>query len=265
MPRLSLSKAWDETRRILPRDGRLLATVAVALIALPTTVQALVTPPTPAGQLPEPGAWMIVAVVALIIGIIGQLAIVRLALGPHTSVGEAIGHGARRVPVYLAAVLIWVAPLVAIVMYLLLALRGTEVPPGVAIAFFAMILVLMFLAVRLIALPAVASAEGLGPLATIRRSWDLSSGNWWRLFAFLAMFVIGAMCLLVAVTLLVGSAVALVSGAPEPMSVGTLITTLVTQVAIAAASAVYFVMLTRVYVQLAGPAEAEASVPTTGT
>ena len=53
---------------------------------------------------------MIVAVIALIIALVGQLAIIRLAIGSRLTVGEAIGHGARRVPAYLAATLIWVLP-----------------------------------------------------------------------------------------------------------------------------------------------------------
>ena len=42
---------------------------------------------------------------------IGQLAIVRLAIGPSTTVGQAIAHGARRFPAALGALLIIIAAL----------------------------------------------------------------------------------------------------------------------------------------------------------
>ena len=46
---------------------------------------------------------------------------------------------------------------------------------------------------------AVASAEQVGPVGILRRSWDLSHGNWWRLFVFLLLFFVGALCLVWAV------------------------------------------------------------------
>ena len=45
MSRLSISAAWDETKAILVREGRLLATVALALIVLPQTVFAVIGAP----------------------------------------------------------------------------------------------------------------------------------------------------------------------------------------------------------------------------
>ena len=42
-------------------------------------------------------------VVASLIALAGQLALIRLALGPSVTVGAAIAHGVRRLPVYLLA------------------------------------------------------------------------------------------------------------------------------------------------------------------
>lgn len=265
MAKLSLSRAWDESRSVLQHDGKLLAIVALALIAFPSTIQAMITPPAPQGELPEPGSWIIVAVAAILIAIAGQLAIIRLAIGPHTTVGEAIGHGARRTPAYVAAVLIWVAPLVVAMIALVSAIKAANPPPVAGLAFFALMLQVIFLVVRIIAAPAVASAEAAGPIAILRRSWRITQGNWWRLFAFLLLFTLAAFCLVIAAAAVSGSLVAGILGTPEPMSVGALIIALVTQVTIAAVSVLYFVMLARIYVQLAGSAEARPSVPTTGT
>src|SRR6476661_1870756 len=85
---LSISAAWEETREILARDGRLLTTVALALIALPTTVNTLINPGgVNAASTP---LWMdCVALVAYLIALAGQLALIRLALGPSITVGGA--------------------------------------------------------------------------------------------------------------------------------------------------------------------------------
>jgi hypothetical protein len=265
MPKLSLSRAWDESRGVLQHDGKLLAIVALALIAFPSTIQAMVTPPAPQGELPEAGPWIAVAVVAILVAIAGQLAIIRLAVGPHTTVGEAIGHGARRTPAYVAAVIIWIAPLVLALVAVISAMKAQNPSAAAGIAFFALMLLAMFLVVRVIAAPAIASAEGTGPIAILRRSLSLTRGNWWRLFAFLLLFTIGGLCLVLAAIVVSGSIAAAIFGTPEPMSVGALIIALVTQVTIAAVSVVYFVMLARIYVQLAALGGASPSVPTTGT
>ena len=55
MAKLSISRAWDESRGVLGRDGALLATVAVALLVLPGIVSDLVSPEAPQGPLPVRG------------------------------------------------------------------------------------------------------------------------------------------------------------------------------------------------------------------
>jgi hypothetical protein len=264
MAKLSLSSAWDESRGVLQHDGKLLSIVAVALIALPTTVQALVTPVAPEGELPPAGPWIAVALVALIIAFVGQLAIVRLAVGPETSVGEAIGHGARRAPPYVAALLIWLLPVVIVAALTLSVLKGDK-PSGLAIiGFILLMLAIIFVAVRMVLMPAIASSERAGPIAIIQRSWTLTSGNWWRFFAFLLLFLVATLCAIIAVGGVVGGVVVAVLGRPEPMSVGALIVALASQLLVAAISVVYFVMLARIYLQLTGREGAASGVPTTG-
>jgi len=263
--KLSISRAWDETREVLARDGRLMAIVALALIVLPSTIQSLVTPQVPPGDLPEPGSWMIVALVALVVGLVGQLAIIRLAIGPQTTVGDAIGHGARRAPAFLGAMLMWILPLVAIAFALAASARGGEPSPGVVLALLLVIAIIFVLAVRLMIASAVASAEPLGPVGILKRSWALTRGRWWRLFGFLLLFLVAALVVMIAVGAIAGILVGIVAGRPEPMSVGALIIALITQTAIAAVSVVFLVMIARIYLQLSGEEPAEATVPVSGT
>lgn len=263
--KLSVSRAWDETRNVIGRDGRLLAIVALALMVLPGTVQTLVSPEAPAGKLPEPGAWMVVALVAIVIGLVGQLAVVRLAIGPQTSVGEAIGHGARRMPAYLASILLWILPIVGVIVLLVRIIREPNPPGAALVGFFVLLAVLVFLAVRMLLAAPVASAENVGPVGILRRSWQLTAGSWWRLFGFLVLFIIAAVIVMIAVEATIGLLVGIVFGTPEPMSVGALLVALATQLAVAAVTVVFLVMLARIYLQRAVPEPAHASVPSSGT
>jgi hypothetical protein len=56
-----------------------------------------------------------------------------------------------------------------------------------------------------------------------------------------------------------------VFGKVEPMSVGALVVALISQIAVAALSVVFLVMVSRIYLQLAAGGQAEASVPSSGT
>ena len=87
MRALSLSQAWDETKAIIMRDGRLFASVALALVALPAAIEGLVSPRGMDASAP----WWVdaVMIVASLIALAGQLALIRLALGP-------VDHGWRR-------------------------------------------------------------------------------------------------------------------------------------------------------------------------
>ena len=254
MAALSISRAWDETKAVLKSDGGLLAAVALALFVLPGVLVALVTPAAAAGQVPPVGYWSVLSIVALLISLIGQLAVVRLALGPRVSVGEAIAHGARRAPSYIGAAVLWFLPFLLIV-GALLAPYGTDLqaaPGAVLVGILALSVIGIFVAVRLILASSVASAERIGPVGILKRSWALSRGNWWRLFGTLMLFVILFLIVSAAVGAVLGSVIVLVFGPAEPFSVTTLIIALITQLVSAALTTILMVLLARVYAQLSG-------------
>jgi hypothetical protein len=127
MRQLSISAAWEETRAILARDGSLMMTVALALVALPTAINNLVNP---GGINNASSAWWIdlVAFASSVIALAGQLSLVRLATGPSITVGAAITHGLRRMPIYFVAVLMLVGALFIIAIPVALALGAMGVP-----------------------------------------------------------------------------------------------------------------------------------------
>ena len=265
MAGLSISRAWDETRQVIARDGGLLTTVALALFVLPGVISETVTPAAKPGELPPFGYWTIAAVLALIIALVGQLSVIRLALGSRLTVGEAIGHGAKRAPAYLAATLMWLLPFSLAAVLLAQSITGEAPSAGAALALLVLLPVLIFVAIRMIMTSSVASAETVGPLDILRRSWELTRGHWWRLFGFFIIFVIGVVVAIAAAGMVVNILAELIFGSVDPMTVGALLVALVTQIVSAAVSVLLMVMLARIYTQLAGASAVEATVPSSGT
>lgn len=270
---LSISMAWDEAKAVLARDGKLFVSVALALVALPTAVTGLVNPSGVADS--NAALWTdIVIIIGSLIALSGQLALIRLALAPSISVGAAISHGIRRLPVYFVAVLIIVAVLFALLIPFALALAAMGVPinrtsetapatPSVIVAGLLYIAIACFVGVRMILAAPVASAEAIGPIAILKRSWQLTSGHWLKLFGFLVIFFIGAIALLIALASAVGLVVTMGLGPVTPMSASALVVALVQALANAAITTLFAVMLARSYAQLAGR-DAQPSVPSSG-
>jgi hypothetical protein len=269
MRKLSISRAWDETKAIVARDGSLLTSVALALIAFPTAVTTIIAP---AGMTRANAAWVdILVVIASLIALAGQLALIRLALGPSVTVGGAIAHGIRRMPVYFLAVLLVciVLVLAAIPLAFVLTAIGVSLdspPKGfsgpLAAAALLYLAVLLFVAVRVIMAAPAASAEAIGPIRVIRRSWSLTSGHWWRLLGFLLLFFIGAIVTLMAIQSVLAVVLRVSLGPIGPMSASALVVALVQGVVNAAISTLFAIMLARIYVQLTG--SGQVSVPSSG-
>jgi hypothetical protein len=268
MRALSISAAWDEARVILARDGRLLTTVALALIALPTAVSALLNPSGSYGV--STPLWLDgMAVVVYLVALAGQLSLIRLATGPSVTVGGAIAHGVRRLPIYLAGLLLVVLGLtiLLVVIGVILTALGVnlqgqtaaQMNPSALVGVLFFFVVFIFLFVRLVVSAPVASAEAVGPIGLLKRSWRLTDGHWWRLFGFLAAFFLGSAILALAVSSAVGIVLQLMFGSIQPLSPGALILALIQALLSAAVSTLFAVMIARIYLQLTGSPEASGT------
>jgi hypothetical protein len=257
---LSISRAWDEGKAILARDGRLYVSVSLALVAFPALISGIINPKGMAGS--ETPAWVtVVTLIASLVAIAGQLALIRLALGPSVTVGGAISHGMRRMPIYLLSGIIIVFGLIVAAVPFVAALaamgvpvtqRGMPLTPSVAIAGLLYFILLIYVGVRMSMTAPAASAEPIWPVAVLRRSWDLTEGHFWKLLGFLVVYLLAAIVVLIGITAGLGLVVELTFGRVEPMSVSALVVALIHSMLNAALTAVLAVMLARIYVQLAG-------------
>ncbi len=251
-----------------------MATVAAALIVLPGLIVEVVDPGTSRGS---DFLGSVLVLISSLLALVGQLAIIRLAMTPSVSVAEAIGHGARRMPVYVAAaILLSISIIIALIPFgAILYAAGVPLGSGDEQAFVkspvALLLSVLFLAliiyvgVRMVMSSPVASEEAAGPVRILRRSWDLTSGHWWRLFGFILAFSVGAFVAVLAVNWAVIAFAVPFLGPLDPLSVTALVVGLFNSVVNGAMTVILAVMLARIYVQLAGGEATAASVPISGT
>lgn len=272
MSSLSISRAWDEAKEIIGRDGRLLVAVALALVVFPTVILGLIVPTDPAeGGLSSALLQVAVALIAMI----AQLALIRLAIGPGTTVGAAISHGVRRFPALFVAMLLLLFLIICLMIPLILILGAmgtvdvanpsrslTGAAVGVSIL---IVLGLVALSVKFLLTAPVASAEGVGPIAILKRSWSLTNGQYWKLLGFLLLLLIVAIILMAAAGAVGGILGALISPDLETFSIGALVLAVFTGVAQGAFTILSAVMMARVYVQLSGRDSLDVTVPKTGT
>jgi hypothetical protein len=263
--KLSLSRAWDETRAATAGDGKLYAAIALALLALPATIFGTMAPEILLGGTPKNQNIQLVFLLVLLLNAVGRIAIGRLALRP-ASVGEAISHGFKRLLPVAGAFLLYLLPVVLLLVpFLPKVMAAPQNPPPDALLASTLILIAAFvIGVRLVLmLVPVAAAEPAGPIALLKRSWQLTQGNWWRLTAFLAAFFIASILASRAIGYALGGVLLLASGPIEPMSLSGLILAAVLALVGGALTTLFSIMLARIYVQLSG--RASASVPSSGT
>src|SRR4051794_41975814 len=97
MRALSLSQAWDDTKAIITRDGRLFASVALALVALPAVIEGLISP----RGMDSAAPWWVdaIMIVTSLIALAGEPALVPLPPRPRRTVrGPDRPRGGRLPP-----------------------------------------------------------------------------------------------------------------------------------------------------------------------
>lgn len=267
--KLSVSKAWEETTAFLERETRLLVPLALALLFLPGVVAGLAAPLRTAGT-QESGIYAGLLLLQLLVSLVGQLAISRLALGHREQLGDSLRHGMRRAPALIGASAIAVLPLalgsglvLAMVRAVSPAGETTVTRPGLTLLLLllltALLIALLVVGVRCLLNNAIASVEPGGPVRILKRGFALTKGSAWRLFGAAVLFLVGGSIAIFALTSVVGLLVTFLLGRPEPWSVAALILAVVGAAGQAALATVFSVLFARLYGQRA----AQAGVPST--
>ena len=272
MANLSISKAWDDSRPIIGRDGRLMFIIALATVVVPQTLLYVMAPEqTQLGMNPgvaiegeDPSLLQsFLTLVASLLNIVGSIAISYLALTRGTSVADGLRRGLKRLLPTIVAfflLIIVVAVLAVVVALMFVGVSPAELsdpnamPEFSAVGAIAVILAIAFflwIGVRFMLMTPVIAAEDVGPINIFKRSWQLTKGHFWRLLGFLLLFGIGALIFMTAVSLVGGLVIALILGDPEAYSLSALFTGLLGGLAGAALTVVYSVIAARIYLQLA--------------
>lgn len=254
MSSLSVSAAWEETRAILTREGRLYISVALALVVLPQVVMAVIGSPVAqdASALAR-----VVYIAAVLLGIVAQIAMCRLAIGPPVTVGDSILQGlSRLISVFVVFMVgLMLVAMAAGVVSLAFGAAGVVLikSPGVPTAGLIVLLLVLGafeIAILQLVVP-LAAAETGNPLRLVSRSWELVRGHYLRLLGFVFAVLFGAGLIIVTVEFALGSAIVLALGPPHSGSMSALVLGLIGGMLQAGFTTVTAVMLARIYAQLA--------------
>ena len=270
-PKLDMGKAWTQATALIGANKDTISALAGLFFFLPSFGAGLFMPEQtatiPAGgarQSGDPqvamqqamdqisalyaGSWPFLLAVS-IAGFIGSMALLALLTDRgNPTVGEALGKGIRSIPAYIVAQLLSALG-AGVIIGLPLGLLAALAPPAVVgIAGLALVVVVIYLAVKfsLIA-PVIAIDEERNPIAAIRRSWQLTKGNSLRIFAFFVLLfvvivIIGALVqgILTLVLSAIGGEVARIGIAAVSAGVNAMITV------------IFLVVLAAIHRQLGG-------------
>jgi hypothetical protein len=274
--KLSITTAWNETSAFVKQEAGPLFLIAFGLMTLPTIIfQAILQQAIPGFGQPgmtqadfSPGRLGLIFLLVIPIALLsmwGNLTITVLALRREAVIGSAFAYAARRLlPLIGATLLVGLAAgLLALPLVVMLRAAGADGggSAGLAVLLFCVLFIaFLFVAVRLILMTPAAAAERIGPIAIIARSWQLTSGHFWKLLGFLALLVIVLMVLMIALGAVLGIVIVATAGRSEPGSLSSFLTLLVSGLVQAAFTMIFATMIARIYEQLTGGATSAARV-----
>ena len=250
--RLSIGTAWSEAAAFVRREKKLLAPLVLALMVVPATVSQLVQPSNPLAGQGGLAWWLGVALLALLAGLVGQMVVSRLAMGWSGSLGEAIVLALKRLPIALAAMLIYFlgVSLLLLVAIIVLTLIGGATAAGGKLANLLSFLALFAAAPRVLLAPAIAMDRMVGPWGLVKAAWGATRGNYWRLLGFFLLFLAATLVFALAASSVVGSIATLALGKPDPMSVSRLTIALASGLVQGVVATIYAAMIGRIVAQL---------------
>lgn len=268
---LEMNRAWNDAVRLLKRNRDVILVVAGVFFFLPYFAFMLIAPDPlagvdPAAPLPAEEMfarlsqfysqlWWVFLLIAIVqaIGMLGLLALLTDRRRP--TVAEALKIGAIKVLPYIVAYFL-LALGIAVAMLALASVAAVSGAEWLVVLIVLLgLIVWVALFVRFSLVGPVMVKEGVtSPFAALGRSWTLTGGNGWRLFAFYALLFIA----MLVVTMVASALFALLFGlfGSEMARAGD---ALVTSLANAAWATIFLAVLSAVHDQFAGPSPAALS------
>jgi hypothetical protein len=269
--KLEMNRAWNEAVRLLNRSRDVILVVAGVFFFLPYFAFMLIAPDPMAGVNPATPlaaeqmfsritqfysqVWWAFVLIAIVqaVGMLGLLALLTDRRRP--TVAEALKIGASKVVGYIVAYLLLGMALALAVMMLatLAALSGAQALVGLVVILAVVAWIAAFIRFSLVG-PVMVKEGTANPLAALKRSWTLTGGNGWRLFAFYALLFVA----LLVVTIVASAVFGLIFGllGTEAARVGD---SLISSLANAAWATIFLSVLSAVHDQLVGPSASTLS------
>lgn len=224
MSRITVSEIWADGWALVQRHMATVGPVAAAFLFLPQVLDAALASPVAPGATPSG----IGSLLAAIVGLFGQLAIVAILLGgprAPATVGAALGQAGRLLPRMVLVLLLLVLMALPVMLAAGAALAALGVKPDpasirsgglpVSIIVTALLALGLYVAARLAALLPVVVGEDQGALASIRRSWALTRGEGSRLTLFFISFFAAALFVSVIAMVVGGAVIGLLLGSTD--------------------------------------------------
>jgi len=265
---LEMNRAWNDAVRLLNRRRGVIAVGAGVFFFLPYFAFMLIGPDPMAGVNPAQPlgtqeaiarmtqfysqVWWVLVLVAILqaVGVLGLLALLTDRRRP--TVAEALRIGLTKVLPYIAAYLL-LGMALAFAVLLLATLAGVTGAAWLAglVVFAALIAwVALFVRFSLVG-PVMVKENVVSPLSALRRSWALTQGNGWRLFAFYALLFVAMIVITMVVSAVFGLIFSLFG--PEASRAGD---GLVVSLVNAAWATLFLAVMSAVHDQFAGPSRA---------
>lgn len=252
-----MAEVWDRATEFLSDNLGTVTPIALLLILVPISIQGNLAPLIKGSSATTVLVIRLVTLVLAMVSLVGQLAVMALALDPDRTTSEASTVARARLPRLLLVVIaligaLCVAALPVVVMIaaagndpmLLLqsdggGLRAMTLPPGMGLGLVAYGLVasivLLWLSARLVLIYPVVVAENLG-FGAIARSFRLTQGLTWPIIGMLLLYAVVSTVTTLAAQTVFGSIFAIVAGSGGP-DLGVVLTAVIVA-AVAAAFAV---------------------------
>lgn len=266
--KLEMNRAWSHAIALIGANKDVVFVVAGVFFFLPYLVFLLAMPDAPAMGDPADAdvaleqlgafyadAWWGMLLISIFqgVGMLGLLALLTDHRRP--TVGEALKIGAGKILPYLASYILLAMAAGAIAVLLIGATAATGSAP---IAFVGLVVTFAFAAYAFVKFSLVAPVlvkEGVSnPVTALRRSWQLTKGNSFRLFAFYFLLLFAIFVLMAVISIVVGLIFTLLGAGAESFG-----TALLGSLMNAVWATLFLAVLAAVHDQLGGASRAQIS------